>query len=131
MDVGSGAGFPGLPLAIARPEVTVLAVEPRRLRADFLAEAVREAPIENCEVYSGKTSGIPASTADAAISRAVGDVGRILGNASFLKPGGLYLSWTTEPEALAKTVAPAFSLLGAEPVPGSRRKVIARFRKRS
>lgn len=127
VDVGSGAGFPGLPLAIARPDATVLALEPRRLRADFLAQAVRDVPIGNCEVLCGKAFGIPPSTVDVAVSRAVGDMAKILGSAPFLKPGGLYLSWTTQPGTLAKSLGPAFFYLGAEPVPRSKSKVIARF----
>ena len=39
-DVGSGAGLPGIPLALVRPDVSVILVEPLLRRADFLAEAV-------------------------------------------------------------------------------------------
>lgn len=49
VDVGSGAGLPGIPLAIARPERTWRLVEPRRKRAAFLDEVVRELGL-SCEV---------------------------------------------------------------------------------
>ena len=42
VDIGSGAGFPGIPLAIARPERRWTLVEPRQRRAAFLEEVVRE-----------------------------------------------------------------------------------------
>jgi 16S rRNA (guanine527-N7)-methyltransferase len=42
VDVGSGAGLPGIPLGLARPDVTLTLVEPMARRVDFLAEAVAE-----------------------------------------------------------------------------------------
>jgi 16S rRNA (guanine527-N7)-methyltransferase len=42
VDVGSGAGLPGVPLAIARPDRPWRLIEPRKLRAAFLEEVVRE-----------------------------------------------------------------------------------------
>jgi 16S rRNA (guanine527-N7)-methyltransferase len=49
VDVGSGAGLPGIPLAICRPDRRWRLVEPRRRRASFLEEAVRVLDL-NCEV---------------------------------------------------------------------------------
>lgn len=46
VDVGSGAGFPGIPLAIARPDRSWTLVEPRRRRAAFLEEVVRALGLE-------------------------------------------------------------------------------------
>ncbi|MGY1740459.1 MULTISPECIES: 16S rRNA (guanine(527)-N(7))-methyltransferase RsmG [unclassified Blastococcus] len=42
VDVGSGAGLPGIPLGLARPDVTLTLVEPMARRVDFLTEAVAE-----------------------------------------------------------------------------------------
>ena len=41
-DVGSGAGLPGIPLAIARPDLSVVLMEPLLRRSSFLSEAVEE-----------------------------------------------------------------------------------------
>ena len=49
IDVGSGAGLPGVPLAIAAPHLLWRLLEPRKLRAAFLEEVVRELAL-NCEV---------------------------------------------------------------------------------
>jgi 16S rRNA (guanine527-N7)-methyltransferase len=50
VDVGSGAGFPGIPLKIVRPELMVTLVEPRKKRASFLRHVVRTLKLQNCEV---------------------------------------------------------------------------------
>ena len=52
-DVGSGAGLPGIPLALARPELRVTLVEPLLRRADFLREAVAELGL-SVEVVRGR-----------------------------------------------------------------------------
>lgn len=49
-DVGSGAGLPGIPLAIARPDISVLLVEPRNRRASFLERAVFALKLPNARV---------------------------------------------------------------------------------
>lgn len=49
-DVGSGAGFPGIPLAVATPDRQWTLIEPRRGRAGFLEEAIRALPIPNADV---------------------------------------------------------------------------------
>jgi 16S rRNA (guanine527-N7)-methyltransferase len=49
-DLGSGGGLPGIPIAIARKDLTVTLVESRRRKATFLSEAVRELGIGNCTV---------------------------------------------------------------------------------
>ena len=42
-DIGSGAGLPGIPLALARPDLRVTLIEPLLRRSDFLREVVRDA----------------------------------------------------------------------------------------
>src|SRR5262245_5576602 len=42
LDLGSGAGFPGLPLAIANPQISVTLIEARRKRANFIKESIRK-----------------------------------------------------------------------------------------
>ena len=50
IDVGSGAGFPGVPLAIAFPHVETALLEPRTKRAAFLQMAIERLQIGNCSV---------------------------------------------------------------------------------
>lgn len=68
VDVGSGAGFPGVPIAILRPSAHVTLVESKRRKASFLREATRGWPnvsVEACRVADWK------GTADCALLRAV------------------------------------------------------------
>jgi 16S rRNA (guanine527-N7)-methyltransferase len=50
IDVGSGGGFPGIPVALASPESRVTLFEPRAKRAEFLQKATRELGLSNVEV---------------------------------------------------------------------------------
>ena len=50
IDVGSGAGLPGIPLAIADPDRPWILLEPRRRRAAFLEEVIRELDLTHVEV---------------------------------------------------------------------------------
>lgn len=51
LDLGSGAGFPGLPIAMARPTVEVSLLEPRRKRINFLREVIRRTALINTHAY--------------------------------------------------------------------------------
>jgi 16S rRNA (guanine527-N7)-methyltransferase len=80
IDIGSGAGFPGIVVAILRPEATIL-VEPRRQRAEFLDQCVRELSLPFAEVRHSKIENV--RTEAAIISaRAVAAVETLLGAAS-------------------------------------------------
>jgi 16S rRNA (guanine527-N7)-methyltransferase len=51
LDLGSGAGFPGLPIAMARPTIEVSLLEPRRKRINFLREVIRRTTLVNTHAY--------------------------------------------------------------------------------
>lgn len=58
VDVGSGAGFPGLPLAVARPALKVALVESVRKKAAFLERAVRELGLANATVVNERAEAL-------------------------------------------------------------------------
>lgn len=58
VDVGSGAGFPGLPLAVARPALAVALVESVRKKAAFLERAVRELGLANAAVVNERAEAL-------------------------------------------------------------------------
>jgi 16S rRNA (guanine527-N7)-methyltransferase len=69
-DVGSGAGLPGIPLAIALPDIAFHLLEPRRIRASLLEAAVAELQLPNVDVVplTAEASGL---TVDLATARAL------------------------------------------------------------
>jgi 16S rRNA (guanine527-N7)-methyltransferase len=69
VDIGSGAGFPGIPVAIFRPDCAVTLVESHQRKAVFLREATRQA--KNVNVLPQRAESVP-NHYDLAISRAVG-----------------------------------------------------------
>lgn len=83
-DVGSGAGLPGIPLAIAGPDRLWRLVEPRRKRSAFLEEVVRELGLDNVEVVALTTEEAAAddryaATHICATARALAAPGAALG----------------------------------------------------
>jgi 16S rRNA (guanine527-N7)-methyltransferase len=74
-DVGSGAGFPGLPLKILRPDLQVLLIESNMKKAAFLAEVIRELAIGDARVIVGRYEHLREEVAsvDFVCSRAVGE----------------------------------------------------------
>jgi 16S rRNA (guanine527-N7)-methyltransferase len=125
VDIGSGAGFPGLPLAICLPEIRVVLVEPRKKRAAFLRHVVRTLPVENATVLEARIEEVGGQTFDAATTRAVGGLSSWIGEAGFLRPGGRLLAWTTDPRAVARDLGARFRLTRQVPVPGSTSRRIA------
>jgi len=69
-DIGSGAGFPGLPVAVVRPECEVWLVEANAKKCVFLREAVRAMGLENVRVIERRAEELE-EPADWVVSRAV------------------------------------------------------------
>lgn len=79
-DLGSGAGLPGLVLAIARPDLRVTLVEPLLRRTTFLDEVVAELGLDHVEVVRGRADDLHGHrTFDVVTSRAVAPLERLLG----------------------------------------------------
>lgn len=96
IDIGSGAGLPGLPLAILRPDLTVTLLEPLLRRATFLSEAVDLLGIP-VAVTRGRAEDPETrarlSGADSVVSRAVADLGKLTAwGLPLLRSGGRMLA---------------------------------------
>ncbi len=83
VDVGSGAGLPGIPLAIARPDLDVVLLEPMARRVAWLAEAVAKLDLSNVTVVRGraeeKAIRQQIGDRDVATARAVAPLGKLAG----------------------------------------------------
>lgn len=94
VDLGSGAGLPGIVLAMLRPEAEVILLEPALRRAGFLEECVAALGLGNARVVRARaeeTAG--AIAADVVTARAVAPLDRLAALAlGLLKPGGVMLA---------------------------------------
>jgi 16S rRNA (guanine527-N7)-methyltransferase len=90
-DVGSGAGLPGIPLAIARPASRVALIESNHKKSAFLRQAVIELALANVNVLEQRVETVtPRGSYDVVISRAFSDLAEFAMLAGFLcRPEGM------------------------------------------
>jgi 16S rRNA (guanine527-N7)-methyltransferase len=108
VDVGSGAGLPGIPLALVRPDLTVTLLEPSARRVAFLLECVDRLGLDNVTVVRGRAEEGPVRRelggADVVTARAVAPLDKLAGWClPLLRTGGrlLALKGSTAAEELA------------------------------
>jgi len=92
LDVGSGAGLPGIPLALARSETHVTLLDSNHKKAAFLNQAVIELKLKNAQACSERVESWQTQNRfDVIISRAFSDMGEFVRIARhLLAPGGLF-----------------------------------------
>ncbi len=97
LDIGSGAGFPGLVLALARPELAVTLLEPRAKRVSFQKQAIRSLSLVNVRAVQGRAgdgpdAALPGEVFSTVTVKAVGSLADSLALARpYLAPGGRIL----------------------------------------
>lgn len=94
IDVGSGAGFPGIPVAIARPDLQVTLLDSSHKKGTFLEQARTELGIANVRVVCERVEQFrPEAGFDVVVSRAFADLGDFVSQAQHLvTPGGRLLA---------------------------------------
>ncbi|HEX2713399.1 MAG TPA: 16S rRNA (guanine(527)-N(7))-methyltransferase RsmG [Candidatus Acidoferrales bacterium] len=126
-DVGSGAGFPGLALKIARPGMNVVLVEANHKKAAFLSEVRRVLSLEGVEIVCARIEQLGAKRgfADFVSARAVGDFPKILLWSSQALPAhGKLLLWVGSDEAIRLSKTNGWLWGSPVTIPGSRRRVL-------
>jgi 16S rRNA (guanine527-N7)-methyltransferase len=117
VDIGSGAGLPGGVLAMLRPSLEVILLEPLLRRSVFLEECVAELGLSNATVVRARAEEKAAAhiRADVATARAVAPLGRLVGWAApLLCPGGELLAIKGQTAAdEIEAARPVLSRLGA------------------
>jgi 16S rRNA (guanine527-N7)-methyltransferase len=95
-DAGAGAGLPGIPLAVAKPEWRITLAEANQKKAAFLRQAVIELNLRNVEVYEGRVEAWrPQPLFDAVISRAFAALQQFIAACRhLLAPGGVLAAMT-------------------------------------
>jgi 16S rRNA (guanine527-N7)-methyltransferase len=99
-DIGSGAGLPGIPLALARPDLRVILIEPLLRRTDFLREVVDDLELD-VAVVRGRAEELAVrqrvGETDAVVSRAVASLDKLTKwSMPLLRPGGRMLAMKGE-----------------------------------
>jgi 16S rRNA (guanine527-N7)-methyltransferase len=104
-DVGTGAGFPGIPINIARPHLDIRLIEPNVKKCAFLSEVVRALQLD-AEVIRGRmeTALEQCAPLNYATSRAVGYWDEILNLRNHLEINGKFVFWVGE-QAIAELTA--------------------------
>jgi 16S rRNA (guanine527-N7)-methyltransferase len=125
-DVGSGAGFPGLPLKLWAPQVSLTLIESNYKKATFLREVVRSLTLTDVDIKNTRAEEL-SETFDLVTLRAVEDFDSILPIAATLvAPGGqLALLIGSSQVSNALTLLPDVSWATPIPIPLSRARVLA------
>jgi 16S rRNA (guanine527-N7)-methyltransferase len=118
VDVGSGAGLPGLVWAITRPDLSIVLVEPLLRRATFLQQVVADLGLQDrVTVLRGRGEDVTADpswvSADVVTARAVAPLGRLLGwTIPLLRPGGrlVALKGSSAPDEVEAAATQAASM---------------------
>jgi 16S rRNA (guanine527-N7)-methyltransferase len=125
LDVGSGAGFPGVPIAICRPEITVTLAESQAKKAAFLNEVLRTLELK-AEVFAGRAESLSRSF-DCVTLRAVDRMNfAVKAAAGLLKLNGWLAVMTTLVAVSGVTLAAGERLQWRDPMdlPGSEQQVL-------
>ena len=102
IDVGTGAGFPGIPIKIMFPEIEVLLLDSLQKRITFLQDVVNELDLESISCVHGRAEELSAKSAyretfDFAVSRAVAKLNSLAEFCiPFVKPGGAFVSYKSD-----------------------------------
>lgn len=88
-DIGSGAGFPGIPMKIIRPDLSIFLIEPSGKKTAFLRHIIRSLWLEDIGVIEKRIEDVTvtqdlSAPVDAAVTRALFDIRKFIGKASHI-----------------------------------------------
>ena len=126
-DVGSGAGFPGVPLKILDPQLEALLLEPNLKKSAFLIDLCAALDLKDVKIVRSRYENLAPSLElfDFITSRALGNYKRMLRWARpALKAGGRVMLWLGEQDAIKLAKVPDWNWSLPIRIPGSRRRVL-------
>jgi 16S rRNA (guanine527-N7)-methyltransferase len=126
-DVGSGAGFPGVPLALANPRLKVTLIESNARKAAFLSEVVRRLKTTNVDVTRKRMEDMPPSPGhfDFVAARALGQFDELLSwSRETLTERGKLVLWLGESDVTRISSLGDWEWLPPVQIPGSMRRFL-------
>lgn len=121
IDIGTGAGFPGIPLKICNPDMTVHLLDSLNKRIGFINEVIKELNLEKILAFHGRSEDYGKDSQyreqyDLAVSRAVADLSVLSEYCMpFVRKGGMFISYKGEnSEAEIKSAEKSIEVLGGE-----------------
>jgi 16S rRNA (guanine527-N7)-methyltransferase len=129
LDIGSGAGFPAIPLAVARAETRVTALESNQKKSLFLKEAKDELELDNLEVATARVEEFDLAAYDVLTSRALDRAESIFPSIIERMRSNQRLMLYCADELVEKVKAQVRCKVDTHSIPGSEARVIAVFRR--
>ena len=125
-DVGSGAGFPGLPLKLWAPHLSLTLIESNQKKAAFLREVTRALTLTDVNIQNSRAEALTPATFDVVTLRAVEHFAAILPTAAALvaPAGRLALLISTAQQDQARSTLPHLTWSTPAPVPHSRSRIL-------
>ena len=127
LDFGTGAGLPGIPIALCRPEISVTLAESQTKKAAFLQEAVRTLKL-NSRVFADRAENLPHGEFDCVTLRAVDNMAHaVAAGSNLVKTEGYLAVMTTigELPRVHKAAGDGFRWLDPFPLPGAEQAILA------
>ncbi len=131
LDFGSGAGLPGIPISLCRPEILVTLAESNGKKAAFLRECVRQLEL-SAEVYDGRAETLTGHYGCVTLRAVDRMAGAVKAAAALVVPSGWLVLLTTGADlaTLQAAAGTQFSWKNAFSLPGSRDRLLALGAKR-
>jgi len=131
-DLGTGAGFPGLPLKMLIPSVDLLLIESNVKKAAFLAEVIRRLGLQGVQIFRGRMEEFPgdsdlisASPFDFITARAFGQFDALLSwSAAHLAGAGKLILWLGSDDVVSISQNSAWVWAAPQQIPGTRQRFI-------
>jgi 16S rRNA (guanine527-N7)-methyltransferase len=126
-DVGSGAGFPGVPLAVIVPSLIVTLIESNAKKCAFLSEVVRELQLPNTTVFRGRMEGflMGSEPLDFIAARALGQFDKLLAwSNEHIAPSGKAVLWLGEADSREISLNRNWDWDRPTLIPGSERRYL-------
>ena len=132
-DLGSGAGFPGLPIKLWAPHISLTLIESNHKKATFLREVTRALTLTDVNIQNARAETLPPSTFDVVTLRAVERFAIALpAAASLLAPTGrLALLVSSSQLKSINTTLPTFAWHPPIPITGSKSRILLLTKTRS